>query len=230
MRSNKFIEKELQGKVYRWQPLDEAETNEILSAKKITRGLIRAFDILFCCLGLLILLIPFLGIAIWIKIDSKGPVFYRQVRVGKNGKLFRIFKFRSMVIDQKEQSKITLKQDGRITKVGQFIRRKKIDELPQLINVVLGQMSLVGPRPEVPEFVQIYNDAQKQILKIKPGITDKASIEFCDEEKLFSTVEDVEKLYVETVMPIKIGLNSEYIRNLSVKNYFKLIIKTIFSI
>lgn len=230
MRSNKFIEKELQGKVYRWQPLDEAETNEILSAKKITRGLIRAFDILFCCLGLLILLIPFLGIAIWIKIDSKGPVFYRQVRVGKNGKLFRIFKFRSMVIDQKEQSKITLKQDGRITKVGQFIRRKKIDELPQLINVVLGQMSLVGPRPEVPEFVQIYNDAQKQILKIKPGITDKASIEFCDEEKLFSTVEDVEKLYVDTVMPIKIGLNSEYIRNLSVKNYFKLIIKTIFSI
>lgn len=221
----------IEGQTYRFEPLTEAETNDILRKKRLTLFTIRCLDFLFSLLGLIVLAIPLLIIAIWIKCDDpKGPVFFRQVRIGKNGKPFRIFKFRSMKVATEGQSQLTLATDNRITKVGKFIRKTKIDELPQLINVVIGQMSLVGPRPEVEKYVKQYDQQQQQILKIRPGITDEASIQFIDETKLFENAVDADALYVEKVMPVKIGINTEYIRHMSVIKYFKVIFKTIFSI
>lgn len=156
--------------------------------------MIRFFDVFFSLTGLIILSPVFALISIWIKLDSKGPVFYKQIRVGKGGKNFELLKFRSMIIDSENKGLITFSsRDPRFTRSGSFIRKYKLDELPQLINVILGNMSLVGPRPEIREYVDQYNEEQKAILTIKPGITDYASIKFANENELLEKSINPEK-------------------------------------
>ena len=207
------------------------EVDEILKRKKLQIILKRGFDIIFSLLGLIVLLPAFLVIATAIKLDSNGPVFFRQVRVGKNGKEFKILKFRTMVVDaEKKGLQITVDKDSRITKVGRFLRKYKLDEFPQLINVLVGDMSFVGPRPEVPKYVALYNDEQKIVLKVKPGITDIASIEYKDENTLLNQNDNPEKTYIEEIMPAKLKLNIDYIKSISIIYDIKLILKTMFVI
>lgn len=187
----------------------------------------RIFDIALSLFGLILLLPFMLIIAILIKLDSKGPVFFKQVRVTKNGREFKIFKYRTMRVGSDKYSQITVGKDNRITKIGAFLRKYKLDEIPQLINVLLGDMSLVGPRPEVPKYVTLYTDEQKEILKVRAGITDYASIEFSDENDLLASEEDPEKAYIEKVMPKKIELNKKYISEISILTDIKIILLTI---
>ena len=187
----------------------------------------RIFDIILSLFGLIILLPFMIIIAILIKLDSKGPVFFKQVRVTKNGREFKIFKYRTMRVGSDKYSQITVGKDNRITKVGAFLRKYKLDEIPQLINVLIGDMSLVGPRPEVPKYVALYTDEQKEILKVRAGITDYASIEFSDENDLLASEEDPEKAYIEKVMPKKIELNKKYLSEISVMTDIKIILLTI---
>ena len=187
----------------------------------------RIFDITLSLFGLIILLPFMLIIAILIKIDSKGPVFFKQIRVTKNGKEFKIFKYRTMRVGSDKYSQITVGKDGRITKIGSFLRKYKLDEIPQLINVLIGDMSLVGPRPEVPKYVALYTDEQKEILKVRAGITDYASIEFSDENDLLASEEEPEKAYIEKIMPKKIELNKKYLSETSVLTDIKIILLTI---
>ena len=187
----------------------------------------RIFDITLSLFGLIILLPFMLIIAILIKIDSKGPVFFKQIRVTKNGKEFKIFKYRTMKVGSDKYSQITVGKDGRITKLGSFLRKYKLDEIPQLINVLIGDMSLVGPRPEVPKYVALYTDEQKEILKVRAGITDYASIEFSDENDLLALEEEPEKAYIEKIMPKKIELNKKYLSETSVLTDIKIILLTI---
>ena len=187
----------------------------------------RIFDIFSSLFGL-ILLSPFmLIIAILIKFDSKGPVFFKQVRVTKNGREFKIFKYRTMRVGSDKFSQITIGKDSRITKVGDFLRKYKLDEIPQLINVLLGDMSLVGPRPEVPKYVALYTEEQREILKVRAGITDYASIEFSNENDILANEADPEKVYVEKIMPQKIKLNKKYLSEISVMTDIKIILLTI---
>lgn len=187
----------------------------------------RLFDIIASFCGLILLSPLFLGVAIWIKIDSKGPVFFRQVRVGRNNKDFRIFKFRSMNIGSDSGSQVTIgSSDSRVTRAGYWIRRYKIDELPQLINVFLGEMSLVGPRPEVRHYVNYWTPVQMHVLDVRPGITDPASIKFHNESELLENVEDPESYYIQVIMQEKISLYLEYVKNASFFYDIKLIIKT----
>ena len=187
----------------------------------------RIFDITLSLFGLIILLPFMLIIAILIKIDSKGPVFFKQIRVTKNGKEFKIFKYRTMRVGSDKYSQITVGKDGRITKIGSFLRKYKLDEIPQLINVLIGDMSLVGPRPEVPKYVALYTDEQKEILKVRAGITDYASIEFSDENDLLASEEESEKAYIEKIMPKKIELNKKYLSEISILTDIKIILLTI---
>lgn len=187
----------------------------------------RIFDITLSLFGLIILLPFMLIIAILIKIDSKGPVFFKQIRVTKNGKEFKIFKYRTMRVGSDKYSQITVGKDGRITKLGSFLRKYKLDEIPQLINVLIGDMSLVGLRPEVPKYVALYTDEQKEILKVRAGITDYASIEFSDENDLLASEEDPEKAYIEKIMPKKIELNKKYLSEISILTDIKIILLTI---
>ena len=187
----------------------------------------RIFDITLSLFGLIILLPFMLIIAILIKIDSKGPVFFKQIRVTKNGKEFKIFKYRTMRVGSDKYSQITVGKDGRITKIGSFLRKYKLDEIPQLINVLIGDMSLVGPRPEVPKYVALYTDEQKEILKVRAGITDYASIEFSDENDLLASEEEPEKAYLEKIMPKKIELNKKYLSEVSILTDIKIILLTI---
>ena len=187
----------------------------------------RIFDITLSLFGLIILLPFMLIIAILIKIDSKGSVFFKQVRVTKNGKEFKIFKYRTMRVGSDKYSQITVGKDGRITKIGSFLRKYKLDEIPQLINVLIGDMSLVGPRPEVPKYVALYTDEQKEILKVRAGITDYASIEFSNENDLLASEEDPEKAYIEKIMPKKIELNKKYLSEVSILTDIKIILLTI---
>ena len=187
----------------------------------------RIFDIISSLFGL-ILLAPFMIIiAILIKIDSKGPVFFKQVRVTKNGREFKIFKYRTMKIGSDKYSQITVGKDSRITKVGDFLRKYKLDEIPQLINVLIGDMSLVGPRPEVPKYVALYTEEQREILKVRAGITDYASIEFSNENDILANETDPEKAYIEKIMPRKIELNKKYLSEISVMTDIKIILLTI---
>ncbi|WP_321470648.1 sugar transferase [Halarcobacter sp.] len=188
----------------------------------------RFFDLFATFIGG-ILLLPFIFIIIiWIKLSSRGPLFYIQKRVGKDFKEFNLYKFRSMVIDaEKIGPGVTSGDDPRITKVGKFIRRTKIDELPQLINVLKGDMSLVGPRPEIMKFVKKKKEEYKKILSVKPGITDNAAIEFRDEEIIMKQYQDKEKAYIDIVLPKKIKLYYDYIDNISFVNDVKLILKTL---
>lgn len=184
----------------------------------------RIFDIFFSFLGLLLCIPLFIIIAIFIKLDSKGGVFYKQIRAGKNNIDFKIYKFRTMRIDSdKTGGMITIGKDSRITKVGHYLRKFKFDELPQLINVLLGHMSIVGPRPQVREHVNRYTTEQLLVLSVKPGITDFACIKYRNESEFLGTVSDPEKVYLE-IMQDKLKLNLEYIENQS----FFLDIKIIF--
>lgn len=207
------------------------EIDEVLRKKKLQLYFKRIFDIIVSIIGLVVLAPFFLIIGIIIKLDSTGPIFFKQVRVCKAGEKFEIYKFRTMVEDaEKKGMQITVGEDNRITNLGKFIRNYKIDELPQLINVLKGDMSFVGPRPEVPKYVELYNDEQKNILKVRPGITDIASIEYRDENKLLSKSDNPQKTYIEEIMPRKIELNLLYIRNFSVWYDIKLICKTIIKV
>lgn len=199
-----------------------------LSKKKFSLIVKRIFDIIASSIGLILLSPILILIAVCIKLDSKGPVFFKQVRVGKNKELFKIYKFRTMVTDAEKLGKqITVGNDARITKVGKFIRKCKLDELPQLINVFKGEMSLVGPRPEVTRYVELYDNYQEQILLVQPGITDYASIEFRNENELLGHSQDPEKTYIYEIMPLKIDLNMKYIRNISLVEDVKIVLKTI---
>jgi len=166
-------------------------------------------------------------IAILIKLDSKGPIFFKQVRVTKNGREFKIFKYRTMRVGSDKYSQITVGKDSRITKVGDFLRKYKLDEIPQLINVLIGDMSLVGPRPEVPKYVALYTEEQREILKVRAGITDYASIEFSNENDILANETDPEKAYIEKIMPRKIELNKKYLSEISVITDIKIILLTI---
>ena len=172
----------------------------------------RLFDLIASGLGLIVLSPLFLIIAIWIKLDSKGPVFYRQVRVGRYNKGFRIFKFRSMRVGADKGSLVTIGgRDPRVTRSGYWIRKFKLDELPQLINVFIGDMSLVGPRPEVRHYVDYWTPEQMHVLDVRPGITDPASIKLRNENELMEQAEDPEKYYIEVIMQEKIKLDLEYV-------------------
>lgn len=187
----------------------------------------RLMDIVLSFLGLMILLPFFVIIALIIVIDSSGGVFYRQIRVGKNGKDFYLLKFRSMSTGADKKGLLTVGgKDSRITRSGYFIRKYKIDELPQLINVLLGNMSLVGPRPEVRRYVDLYNLEQKAVLQVKPGITDYASIEYSNENEILGKAEDPEKVYIEEIMPAKLKLNLRYIQEQGFFTDLKIILRT----
>lgn len=187
----------------------------------------RLFDIVASGFGLFLLSPLFLLVAIWIKLDSPGPVFYRQVRVGRYNRDFRIFKFRSMRVGADKGSLVTIGgRDPRVTRSGYFIRKFKIDELPQLINVFIGDMSLVGPRPEVRHYVDYWTKEQLHVLDVRPGITDPASIKFRNENELLEKAEDPEKYYIEVIMQEKLRLYLEYVENHSFWYDIKLIFQT----
>ena len=187
----------------------------------------RLFDVVASGVGLLLLSPLFLLVAIWIKLDSPGPVFYRQVRVGRYNRDFRIFKFRSMRVGADKGSLVTIGgRDPRVTRSGYFIRKFKVDELPQLINVFIGDMSLVGPRPEVRHYVDYWTKEQLRVLDVRPGITDPASIKFRNENELLEKAEDPEKYYIEVIMQEKLRLYLEYVENHSFWYDMKLIFQT----
>ena len=187
----------------------------------------RLFDIFASGLGLLILSPLFIVVAIWIKLDSKGPVFYKQLRVGRHNKDFYIYKFRSMRVGADSGSLVTIgERDPRVTRSGYFIRKFKIDELPQLFNVLIGDMSLVGPRPEVRHYVDYWTEAQMRVLDVRPGITDPASIKYRNENELMEKAENPEEYYINVIMQEKIKLYLEYVDNASFWYDIKLIFKT----
>jgi len=189
--------------------------------------MIRFCDIVFSFFGLLFFSPLFLIVAIWILIDDFGPVFYRQQRVGRNGKDFCLLKFRSMRIGADKMSLITIgNRDPRVTRSGFYIRKYKLDELPQLWNVLIGDMSLVGPRPEVRQYVDLYTPEQRKVLSVRPGITDYASIEYIDENSLLAQSENPDKTYIEEIIPAKIALNMRYINHQTFGEYCKIILKT----
>lgn len=191
----------------------------------------RIFDVVASGLGLLALSPLFLILAVWIKCDSAGPVFYRQVRVGRNNKDFKLFKFRSMRVGSDKKGLITIGgHDPRITCSGYFIRKYKLDELPQLINVFIGDMSLVGPRPEVRKYVDMYTAEQRHVLDVRPGITDMASIRYRNENELLEQADDPDKYYVEVVMQDKLRLNLEYVERHSFFFDIRLIFQTFWTI
>ena len=190
--------------------------------------MIRLSDIIFSLLGLLFICPVFLFVAIWIVIDNPGPVFYRQQRVGKDGKDFGLLKFRSMRVGADKMSLITIgERDPRVTRAGYYIRKYKLDELPQLWNVLRGDMSLVGPRPEVRRYVDLYTTEQRRVLSVRPGITDYASIEYIDENRILAQSADPDKTYVEEIMPAKIALNMRYIEHRTYGEYIKIILLTL---
>lgn len=188
----------------------------------------RIFDILVSGVGLILLSPILFFISLWIKLDSKGPVFYRQTRVGRGNRDFRIFKFRSMNTGADKGSLITIGgRDPRITRSGYFIRKYKIDELPQLINVFIGDMSFVGPRPEVRRYVEMYTVEQMQVLSVRPGITDVASIKYRNENEILGSVENPDEYYIRILMPDKLRLNMEYMDKRTFLSDIKIILITV---
>ena len=189
--------------------------------------MIRFFDIIFSIIGLVILSPIFIVLYLLIRIESKGGGFYSQERIGKNGKPFKLYKFRSMRIGSDKKGLITIgEKDNRITKTGFILRKYKLDELPQLWNVFIGDMSLVGPRPEVKKYTDLYTEEQKQVLHVRPGITDWASIKYVDENKILGESKTPDEAYVNLIMPNKIKLNMVYIQNQTLGEYFKIIFTT----
>lgn len=188
----------------------------------------RVFDIVVSFFGLVVILPVFFIIAIAVIIESRGGVFYLQKRVGKNNKDFKIFKFRTMYTNSDKKGLLTVgSDDKRITKTGLILRKYKLDELPQLINVLIGNMSLVGPRPEVRKYVNLYTSEQKKVLGVKPGITDPASLKYSNENEILAQFDDPEKVYIEEIMQAKLNINLEYIKTRSLKSDFKVIIDTL---
>ncbi len=188
----------------------------------------RAFDIFFSFWGIFFLFPWLIFIAILISADSKGGVLYRQVRIGKNKKDFNILKFRTMKPESDKKGLLTVgSNDSRITKIGYFLRKYKLDELPQLFNVFVGEMSFVGPRPEVEKYVDKYTPEQLKVLSVKPGITDYASIEYSNENDILAKSDNPEQTYIDVIMPAKLQLNLKYIDDLGIKTDFKIIFKTI---
>ncbi|NCA76538.1 MAG: sugar transferase [Alphaproteobacteria bacterium] len=193
--------------------------------------MVRFFDLFFSVAGVILLLPLFLIISLWIVATSRGGIFFRQLRVGKNGRDFYLLKFRTMKPDSEQGGKLTIgSRDPRITAAGMFLRKFKLDELPQLFNVINGEMSLVGPRPEVRKYVELYSAEQQTVLQVKPGITDYASIAYMDENTLLGRSADPERTYIETIMPEKIRLNMKYIENQGLSAYFKILILTLLHI
>ena len=189
--------------------------------------MIRFFDTLFSIIGLVLLSPLFTVLYFLIRIESQGGGFYSQERIGKNGKPFKLFKFRSMRIGSDKKGLITIgEKDNRITKTGFILRKYKLDELPQLWNVFIGDMSLVGPRPEVKKYTDLYTEEQKQVLQVRPGITDWASIKYVDENKILGESKDPDDAYVNLIMPNKIKLNMVYIQHQTLGEYFKIIFTT----
>lgn len=187
----------------------------------------RLFDIVFSSVLILLISPLFLLVALWISVDSSGGVIYKQKRVGLLGKEFSILKFRTMRPDDGRQLQITVgSRDARITRAGYWLRRYKMDELPQLFNVLIGDMSVVGPRPEVPKYVAMYNESQRVVLSVKPGITDMASLQYFEESDLIAKSDQPEKTYIEIIMPEKLRLNMEYIKGASFVTDLKIIVKT----
>ncbi len=193
--------------------------------------MIRFFDLFFSLFGIILLLPLFLIISICILATSRGGIFFRQLRVGKAGKDFYLIKFRTMKPDSEQQGKLTIgSRDPRITGIGHFLRKTKLDELPQLLNVIMGQMSLVGPRPEVRNYVELYTTEQEAVLRVRPGITDYASLTYMDENALLGRSSDPEKTYIEVILPEKIKLNMKYIENQRLSVYFKILALTFLKI
>lgn len=191
----------------------------------------RLFDIFCSAIGIIVFSPLFLLLWIAVKLESNGPAFFLQTRVGKNNHDFKLYKFRTMYLDSESRGQLTVgMRDPRITKVGYTLRKYKLDELPQLFNVLLGDMSLVGPRPEVRKYVDLYNDEQMKVLSVRPGITDIASIQFINENELLATAENPEEFYIKEIMPLKLALNLEYINSNLLLKDVGLILKTIFKI
>lgn len=207
------------------------EIEASLQKKRASLALKRAMDIVLSAGGIAVLSPVLLLIALAIVLDSRGGVFYRQVRVGRNGKEFRIFKFRTMVSDaDKRGLLITVGADSRITRVGKILRKTKLDELAQLFNVLKGDMSFVGPRPEVPRYVAMYTPAQRNVLLVRPGITDYASVAYRDENDLLAGADDPERVYIEEIMPEKLELNRQYLSQIGVLTDLKLIFSTVLAV
>ncbi len=187
----------------------------------------RAFDLLASAVGLILLSPLFLVVALWIKCDSRGPVFYRQTRVGRGNVDFRLFKFRSMFVDSDKKGLLTVGgHDSRVTKSGYFIRKYKLDELPQLINVFIGDMSFVGPRPEVRRYVNLYTKEQLHVLDVRPGITDRASVKYRNENDLLAKASNPEEYYVNVIMQDKLAINLDYVANHTLLSDISLIFST----
>ena len=211
--------------------MQKMDIAQVLEKRKLQLALKRLMDIVISGAALFVLWPVLLLAAAAIKIDDPGPVFYRQVRVGRNEKEFRIFKFRTMVVDaDKKGLQITVGRDSRITRVGAFLRKTKLDELAQLLNVFVGEMSFVGPRPEVPKYVNLYTPYQRQVLLVRPGITDYASIAYRNENDMLEGAEDPERMYIDVIMPDKIELNMKYLREISPVADIRLILSTIIAV
>ncbi len=211
------------------------EYYDILSRKKVNLFLKRFFDIMMSLILLIILSPIFIILAIWIKLDSKGPVFYKQERITTYGKVFKIFKFRTMVQDaDKKGSLITIGEDPRITRIGNKIRKCRLDEIPQLINILKGDMSFVGTRPEVPKYVEKYTDEMKATLLMPAGVTSKASIEYKDEDeiinKYLSKGEKLDDIYLNKVLPKKMKWNLEYMAKFNILEDLKIMINTLMKV
>jgi len=188
----------------------------------------RAFDLFWSALGLAVLAPLLALVAIALKLEGGGPIFFRQVRIGRNGRPFRIWKFRTMVVDAERKGRsITVGQDPRITRIGGYLRDTKLDEIPQLLNVLSGEMSLVGPRPEVPRYVEFYTDSQRAILELRPGITDLASIKYRHESDLLAQADNPEETYVQILLPDKIRINLDYASRAGLWSDFLVILATL---
>lgn len=208
-------------------------TNTTNSAVLTTGGKItkRTFDVVACVAAVVILCPLWLCIGLLVACRSKGGALYRQTRVGRDGKEFKLLKFRTMRQDaDKIGGLITVGEDARVTRIGRFLRKYKIDELPQFLNIIAGDMSIVGPRPEVPKYVALYDERQRQVLSVRPGLTDYASIEYISENELLAHSSNPDRTYIEEIMPAKLELNLKYIENQSVSEDLRLICKTLFSI
>ena len=191
----------------------------------------RIFDVLFSLIGIIVLLPVYIIISLLVMTDSKGGILYKQERTGKGDKIFKVFKFRTMRPDSFSKGALTVgSRDPRITKVGYYLRKYKLDELPQLFNVFFGDMSFVGPRPEVKKYTDLYNEAQKKVLTVRPGITDYASIKFRNENDLLSVSDNPEQLYIDEIMPEKLDLNLKYINDNSLFKDIKIIFDTFYVI
>lgn len=187
----------------------------------------RVFDVFASLLGMLFLIPVGVPIALLIWLEDRGPVFFSQIRVGKGGVDFRLLKFRTMRIQAEKEGQITVGgRDSRITRIGYFLRKYKVDELPQLLNILRGDMSFVGPRPEVPRYVALYTPDQRAVLNVRPGLTDYASVEFIDENEILGHAEDAEKCYVEEILPKKLALQLKYIENMSMAEDLRILFRT----